>query len=199
MAAAAPLMASKFLIPAIGAVAGAGISKKQGGNPLQGALMGGLGGAALGPAMGGIGSMLGAKGATAAASPAIAALGVGPEAMAAQGVAMEAMAGGVSPGIAAQMAGMSPQATSALASPMTSGLIGSPPGPSGMAGLLSNVSRKDAVMTGGKMALGGMQPNQPMPQPMAMPVQQRQQTRSMMSLGQQSPGLGRSINFMKGY
>ena len=65
----APLLASKLAIPAIGAVAGGLMAKKTGQSPLLGAALGGLGGYALGPAMGAMGAS-GAAGATPGAAAA---------------------------------------------------------------------------------------------------------------------------------
>jgi hypothetical protein len=93
------------------------------------------------------------------------------------------MAGGVNPAMAGKMAGMAPQATSALANPAASGLIASPAQSAGMFG--SRIPPGRAMQTGMNLM------NRPQPQPMAAPQvmqQQRQQVRPMASLGQQ-PGL----------
>jgi hypothetical protein len=122
-------------IPAIGAVAGGMMAKKQGMNPLLGAAMGGMGGHLAGPMLSSMAGGLGGVAAGNAVTPAMAAMqAAGPSAT---GVAMEAMAGGVSPAMAAKMAGMSPNTIFGLANPTISGMVASPAQSAGI-GLLSN-------------------------------------------------------------
>jgi hypothetical protein len=167
MAVAAPIaasaLASSWAIPAIGAVAGGLMAKRSGQNPLMGAALGGLGGAALGPMMGG----LGAAGASAAGSSAAGAAGTAasaaPWATAAQG-------------LAAQEAGLGTLGSMGWGG-ATTGLQGALNGSAG--GLLSNLS---SPMTKAGMQMMMKPQQQAMPQP-APPMQINQRPPvSMMSL-----------------
>lgn len=90
-----------WMLPAVGALGGALMNKK---DPLKGALLGGGLGLAGGAALPYLGAGAGSAGAGGLLNPT------------AMGVATEAMTGGVSPAIAAQMAG-----NPALAAPLASG------------------------------------------------------------------------------
>ena len=153
MAVAAPLLASKFLIPAIGAVAGGAMAKKSGMNPLLGAAMGGLGGAALGPAMGAMGA---ASGSSALGSKA---------ALAAGNMAMPVSTGAAMSASALPTAGMAELAM---------GL--------GPKGLLSNAMTASKAL-GSMQNMAQPQQPQMMPPPPPPPMAAQQRPGSMASLG----------------
>jgi len=158
MAAAAPLLATPWAAPAIGAAAGAIFNKK---NPLQGALLGGVGGAALGPAMGGIGG-LNAAGAA----------GANPLNAMAYGASMPAMGGEQ----AAMLAGQ----TGAFGAP---GLAATSQAAGG-GGLLSAM-QNPMVKAGMKMAMPQQQQPQPMmAAPMQQPAQPMQGSMTRFGMGQ---------------
>jgi hypothetical protein len=155
MAAAAPIMASKLAIPAIGAAAGAIFNKK---NPLQGAMLGGIGGAALGPALGAIGGSTAAAGAAANAAP---------WATVADGFAAQEAGLGALGGMGWGGAGTGVQG----AINATGGLLGSNPG--------------QMMMKGGQMMMGQPQQQPMMTPPAPMPqVSQVTAPGSMASRGQ---------------
>jgi hypothetical protein len=142
---------------AIGAAAGAIMNRK---NPLQGALMGGLGGGVLGPAMGALGGMGGA-GSAAASSAA-------PWASAAQG-------------LASQEAGLGTLGTMGWGG-ATTGLQGALNG--APAGLLSSMNNP-MVKAGMKMAMPQQQQPRPiMSAPMQQPTQPMQGSMTRFGMGQ---------------
>lgn len=151
-------MGSSWAIPAIGAAAGAMLNKD---NRMQGALMGGLGGMALGPSMAGL---LGGGAASGAAPAALA-------------------AGNVSVPFSSLAAGKAAMAASAL--PSVSAAEAAMMG--GGKGLLGMMSDPKMLMKGGQMLMGG-QGQQPMQAPVQQAIPQRAQypqTEAMTALQQQ--------------
>lgn len=145
-------------IPAVGAIAGGLLAKRQGANPLLGAAMGGLGGYALGPAMAGASGALGAAGAA----------GASPLAAGAYGAAL--------PGLGAQQAAMLAAQTGGFGSAGLGSTIGALGGSGGAGvGMLGNAMANPQLMgkvmgQAAQMAGGGQQ--QPMPMsPPPMPIQ----------------------------
>jgi len=175
MAVAAPIaasaLASSWAIPAIGAVAGGLMAKRSGQNPLMGAALGGLGGAALGPMMGGLGAAGAAGSASAAGTAAGAGAAASIPAAASYGAAMPALTGEHAAMMAAQTGAFGAPGLAATTQAMGQGASG---------GLLSAMQSP--------MAKAGMQmmmkpQQQAMPQPMPQPMQINQRPPvSMMSL-----------------
>lgn len=165
-------------IPAVGAIAGGLLAKRQGVNPLLGAAMGGLGGYALGPAMAGASGAMGA----ASAAGGTAAGAASPFAAGAYGAAL--------PGLGAQQAAMLAAQTGSFGSAGLGSTIGALGGSGGAGvGMLGNAMANPQLMgkvLGQAAQMGGGQQPIPMaPPPMPVPQQANRASQgSMASRGQ---------------